>query len=168
MAVPESKPLFDIKEHGNVDGYGVDLHLNLLTGDGKGRILLTTIENDRFQTQGFFKDHTSSIEDLQWSHSQSNVFASCSADQTIRIWDTRVKKKAQLTIHAHDSDVNVISWNRYISINSAKLTIYWRVETMTETLVFGICEIGSQIPDQKRQLILHGIKNKLLLLNGIQ
>ena len=34
--------------------------------------------------------------------------------QTIRIWDTRTKSKPQLSIHAHDSDVNVISWNKTV------------------------------------------------------
>jgi ribosome assembly protein RRB1 len=39
------------------------------------------------------------------------VLASCSADKTIRIWDTRTRGNAQLTVAAHESDVNVISWN---------------------------------------------------------
>eukprot|EP00842_Homolaphlyctis_polyrhiza_P005563 jgi/Hompol1/6007/HPOL_004801-RA len=117
MADPNLPPIHTITAHGSTEGYGIDWSPlqtgHLLTGDGASRIFLTTRSNAAFVTESKpFVGHTSSIEDIQWSPSQQNVFASASADRTIRIWDARDRRKPQLTVHAHDSDVNVISWNR--------------------------------------------------------
>lgn len=49
---------------------------------------------------------------LQWSPTEPHVFASCSVDKTIAIWDTRAGKSPAASIKAHNADVNVISWNR--------------------------------------------------------
>ena len=56
--------------------------------------------------------HEDSVEDIQWSPTEGNVFASCSVDRTLRIWDSRVRTAPQLSVTAHATDVNVISWNR--------------------------------------------------------
>jgi ribosome assembly protein RRB1 len=39
------------------------------------------------------------------------VFASCSVDGTIQIWDARQFGSSMITVKAHDTDVNVLSWN---------------------------------------------------------
>jgi ribosome assembly protein RRB1 len=57
------------------------------------------------------KGHSSSVEDLVWSPSEESVFASCSSDRTVRIWDCREKKACKAFVAAHKSDVNVIDWN---------------------------------------------------------
>ena len=38
-----------------------------------------------------------------------------SSDRTVRIWDTRAKGRAMLTVEAASCDVNVISWSRLVS-----------------------------------------------------
>jgi ribosome assembly protein RRB1 len=73
-----------------------------------------------------FRGHTDSVEDLQWSPVEREVFASCSVDQTVKIWDTRMKKKPALSFKAHDSDVNVISWNKYDHINAVNTNVLTR------------------------------------------
>ncbi|XP_057790058.1 protein HEAT STRESS TOLERANT DWD 1-like isoform X1 [Salvia miltiorrhiza] len=62
-----------------------------------------------------FVGHTASVEDLQWSPTEPYVFASCSVDGTIAIWDTRVGKSPAVSIKAHKADVNVITWNSLAS-----------------------------------------------------
>lgn len=73
-----------------------------------------TVSPDRF------RGHKKSVEDLQWSPAERNVFASCSADASVCFWDTRQYRKPALKIPgAHDGDVNVISWN----VNEAHLVV---------------------------------------------
>lgn len=66
------------------------------------------------ETQVGLQSHKASIEDIQWSPSQEHVLATCSVDQTIKLWDLRAtQQKCQVTWKAHDCDVNVISWNSH-------------------------------------------------------
>ncbi|KAI9337049.1 WD40-repeat-containing domain protein [Zopfochytrium polystomum] len=112
------KPIFTVDKHGRNEGFAMDWSganqkYRLLTGDIAHNIFLTVQSQATFVSEAQpFKGHESSVEDIQWSPSEDTVFASCSADKTIRIWDTRTKKKPQISWVAHDSDVNVISWNR--------------------------------------------------------
>jgi ribosome assembly protein RRB1 len=54
-----------------------------------------------------------SVEDIQWSPTMPDVFAAASIDGTIRMFDVRAGFRGQhmLSAKAHDSHVNVISWN---------------------------------------------------------
>lgn len=68
------------------------------------------------QVSGAYAGHENSVEDLQWSPTEETVFASSSVDKTIRVWDTRERSKPMLTVQAHDTDVNVISWNQQVRV----------------------------------------------------
>lgn len=59
---------------------------------------------------------------MQWSPTEPDVFASCSVDGNIAMWDTRSGKSPVASFKAHNADVNVISWNRCLNLNS--LLIY--------------------------------------------
>ena len=66
------------------------------------------------ETVSGLQGHKASIEDIQWSSMQEKVLATCSVDQTIKLWDLRAlnsQAKPQMSFKAHDCDVNVISWN---------------------------------------------------------
>lgn len=119
-----NSPVFTISAHGRAEGFAMDWAssggvnpsaLRILTGDIHSKIYLTTTTASGFKTLSQpFQSHTSSVEDIQWSPTEATVFASCSADQSIQIWDVRSKGKKSVAgiDHAHPSDVNVISWNR--------------------------------------------------------
>lgn len=105
--------------HGRTEGFALDWsasdsNLRLLSGDCSGKIHLTSASSTSWSSRASFVDHSSSVEDLQWSPSESTVFASCSADRSIRIWDVRVKgrKSVLSAVNAHAEDVNVISWSK--------------------------------------------------------
>jgi len=87
----------------------------LLSGDCASHIYITELrDNGSFEQDATpFVGHADSVEDLQWSPSESEVFASCSVDKTVKIWDARMKKPAR-SFQAGNSDINVISWNKSV------------------------------------------------------
>ncbi|KAK0664325.1 Ribosome assembly protein RRB1 [Lasiodiplodia hormozganensis] len=115
----QSKPVCTVRAHGKNEGYAVDWSPlvpegKLLTGDVTGRIFATT----RTQGGGFVTDttpytgHKETVEELQWSPTEKNVFASAGNDGTVRIWDIRSKsRKPVITVQASKTDVNVLSWS---------------------------------------------------------
>ncbi|WVR03881.1 hypothetical protein IAU60_000880 [Kwoniella sp. DSM 27419] len=113
---PKSKlPVHTVNSHGRSEGFALEWGpTGLLTGDIDRKIFLTTVTPTGFSTSAQpYLSHTSSVEDLQWSPSEPTVFASASADRTVRVWDVRAKgRKSVVSVEAHEQDVNVISWNK--------------------------------------------------------
>ncbi|XP_031107406.1 glutamate-rich WD repeat-containing protein 1 [Ipomoea triloba] len=119
-AVSNQSPLVKFGGHKD-EGYAIDwsplVPGRLVSGDCKNAIHLwepaseTTWNVDSKP----FVGHIASVEDLQWSPTEPSVFASCSVDKNIAIWDIRIGKSPAASIKAHNADVNVISWNRLAS-----------------------------------------------------
>jgi ribosome assembly protein RRB1 len=111
-------PLFTFTDH-TQEGFAMDwspvVSGSLVTGDCAARIYLWKQHEATWAVDKTpFLGHTDSVEDLQWSPNEATVFASCSVDKTLRIWDVRARK-SMVQIIAHDADVNVMSWNKRVS-----------------------------------------------------
>jgi len=114
-----SKPLCTLRMHKS-EGYALDWSPlqplgKLLTGDNDGLIYVTTrTEGGGWVTDSRpFVGHTSSVEELQWSPNEKNVFASASSDGTVKVWDVRSKsRKPAVDVKISNTDVNVMSWSR--------------------------------------------------------
>jgi len=123
LTAQNDKPIYTIKAHGQTEGYALDWSPltpagKLLTGDNQGRIFCTTrSDGGTFVTDDApFTGHSGSVEELQWSPSEKNVFASASSDGTVKIWDTRSKSRtAAVSVQVSKTDVNVLSWSKLTS-----------------------------------------------------
>lgn len=112
--------LFTFSGH-QQEGYGIDwsplVQGRLATGDCRRDIhVWEPQEGGTWNVdQRPLTGHIDSVEDLQWSPNEQSVLASCSVDKSIRIWDIRAQptKACMLACeNAHESDINVISWNK--------------------------------------------------------
>ncbi|EPS74400.1 hypothetical protein M569_00353, partial [Genlisea aurea] len=115
-SISNHAPLVKFTGHKD-EGYAIDWSPlaagRLVSGDCKNCIHLWDPSSDSTWNVDAnpFVGHSASVEDLQWSPTESDVFASCSVDHSIAIWDIRCGKNPRLQFPAHDADVNVISWN---------------------------------------------------------
>ena len=116
-----SKPLSTLRMHKS-EGYALDWSPpsqyplgRLLTGDCHGAIFSTQrTEGGGWTTDSRpFIGHMGSVEEIQWSPSEKNVFASASSDGSVKVWDVRSKsRKPALDVKISNADVNVMSWSR--------------------------------------------------------
>lgn len=115
----QNKPITTLKMH-KTEGYALDWSPlvpqgKLLTGDNYGEIFVSVCgDGGKWETDSkCFAGHQSSVEDIQWSPSERNVFASASSDGTVKVWDVRSKShKPALSVIVSNTDVNVMSWSR--------------------------------------------------------
>lgn len=101
------------KEH-RTEGFGLAWSPReplLLSGDNNGALNLYQPKADCFVCGSMFFGNASSIEDINWSPSESNVFACCSTDGAVRIYDIRSTNPV-VSHKLSSTDVNVISWNK--------------------------------------------------------
>lgn len=115
----QSQPVATLRMH-RTEGYGLAWSPlsplpKLLSGDNEGKIFLTNSnDSGKFTPDNKpFTGHTGSVEDIQWSPTEPNVFASVSSDGTVKVWDIRSKaRKPQISVQASDTDINVLSWSK--------------------------------------------------------
>ena len=115
----QNKPLTTLKMH-RTEGYAVDWSPlipqgKLLSGDNDGKIFVTNhVDGGKWATDNRpFVGHTGSVEELQWSPNERNVFASASSDGTVKVWDVRSKShKPAVSVAVSNTDINVMSWSR--------------------------------------------------------
>lgn len=119
-AVSNQSPLVKFTGHKD-EGYAMDwsplVTGRLVSGDCKNSIHLWEPASDSTWNIDStpFVGHTASVEDLEWSPTEPYVFASCSVDGNVAIWDIRLGKSPAVSIKAHKADVNVITWNSLAS-----------------------------------------------------
>ncbi|KAN0067365.1 WD40-repeat-containing domain protein [Elaphomyces granulatus] len=114
-----SNPISTLRMHKS-EGYALDWSPlqplgKLLTGDNDGLIYVTTrTEGGGWVTDSRpFVGHSSSVEELQWSPNERNVFASASSDGSVKVWDVRSKsRKPAVDVKISKTDINVMSWSK--------------------------------------------------------
>lgn len=115
----QSRPTATLSMH-RTEGYALAwspliAHGKLLSGDNDGNIFVTTgNESGKFTSDSRpFTGHASSVEDLEWSPNEKNVFASASSDGTVKVWDLRSKSRSPaVSVQVSTTDVNVLSWSK--------------------------------------------------------
>ncbi|VDK51820.1 unnamed protein product [Anisakis simplex] len=126
--VIKENPLFSYVGHKD-EGYALawsSLKTGALaSGDNRGSISIWAMgEGGQWSiNQRPLSGHTSSVEDLAWSPTEQSLLISCSSDRSVKLWDTRLgiytiaspdSKACVCTVtDAHESDVNVLSWNKH-------------------------------------------------------
>lgn len=79
---------------------------NVLTSSGDGTCVLWDIR--RSVAAARFTDHGSDVLGVAACPTSPHIFASCSTDESARVWDARDARKATHVFTGHEGDVNVV------------------------------------------------------------
>jgi len=121
-AAANPKPIYTCESH-KTEGFALDWSPHetgrFLSGDNDGAVLLWDPAPGGWSvaSNSPFRGHTSSVEDVQWKRAGDGIkslFASCSADHSVCIWDIREKNRQKPALRikeAHSCDVNVFAWS---------------------------------------------------------
>ena len=115
MVVPSNKkPFFTYSSH-STEGYGMDFSKEgaLATGDNDGAIHIWSMGENISATPMYSSDN--SVEDIQWSPTESTVLAAAESGGCVKIYDTRAPKIAMLTQTISNSDINGVAWNKIVT-----------------------------------------------------
>lgn len=115
----QSQPLATLKMHRS-EGYAVSWspllpNGRLLSGDNDGKVFFTSQSDGGKWVADTrpYTGHSGSVEDIEWSPNERNVFASASSDGTVKVWDLRSKsRKPAVDVQISNTDVNVLSWSK--------------------------------------------------------
>lgn len=98
------------------EGYGLDWSSTVpnvfASGDCQGVLVLWhPTEAGRWAPSG--TDATGkSVEEIQWSPTQRDVFIAARVGGTVEVWDARTLRKPRLSWKADPQDINVADWNQ--------------------------------------------------------
>jgi histone-binding protein RBBP4 len=86
----------------------------LLSGSDDAAVCLWDVREGGLEISPLQKKtgHSNVVEDVDWHKHHSSIFASVGDDQKLLFWDTRNSGNTPMhSCHAHDSDVNCVSFN---------------------------------------------------------
>lgn len=121
-----NKAFYSYSKHAS-EGWAMDWSSvkegQLATGDCEGNIHIWHHESGSYSVSPSYvadkalprSGSSLSIEDLQWSPTEPTVFGSAECGGIVRIFDTRAPNRSMIRHQIHDTDVNVLSWNRLVS-----------------------------------------------------